>query len=83
MKIKETRKMNSYDLRELCIKRDWYTSGDNEEYSNLLDMTAHRMTTKKLQQIAEDIKFHSDTPYEITDIMFELSQICCSYFEEV
>lgn len=83
MKIKETRIMHRSDLRLLCIKHDWYTSGDNAEYSKLLDMTASRMTTNKLIQIAEDIKSHSDTPYEITDIMHELSQICFSYFEEV
>lgn len=48
MKIKETRKMGLYDLRALCIKHDWYTSGCNEEYSKLLDMTAYKMTTNRL-----------------------------------
>lgn len=81
----ETRKMTMDNLRALCIRNDWYTCGDNEEYSNLLN-TAHyceNITTDVLVELATDIKSHSDTEHEITSIMFELAGICYSFFEEV
>lgn len=81
----ETRKMTMDNLRALCIEHDWYTCGDNDEYSNLLN-TAHyceNITTDVLVELATDIKSHSETEYEITSIMFELARICYSFFEEV
>ena len=30
--FKEVRRIRADKLRALCIKEDWYTSGDNEEY---------------------------------------------------
>lgn len=82
-KYTETRKMHRDDLRSLCIKHDWYTHGNNEEYSALLDMTGLEMTTLNLVKIAEDIKAHSDTEYEITSILFELAETCFTVFNEI
>lgn len=80
----EIRKMGIHELRTLCIEKNWYTDGDNEEYSNFL-ITAknyENITCDELVELATDIKSHSDTEYEITSIMFELTKICVSYFEE-
>lgn len=82
MKYTETRKIFAEDLRSLCIKMNWYTLGTNHDYARLLfDFTNGSATTEKLAQIAEDIKAHSETEYEITSIMFELARICRSFFE--
>lgn len=81
---KEIRKMEMGRLRALCIEHDWYTNGDVDEYSNLLN-TAHyceNITTDVLVELATDIKSHSDTEYDITNIMYALAGICVSYFEE-
>ena len=88
MKYTETRTLNAVNLRKLCIERDWYTCGDNEEYQNLFNRLRDEngnpveMTTEKLAEIATDIKEHSDTDYEISMIMFDLARVCFTYFEE-
>ena len=33
---KEIRKISASSLRTLCIRQDWYTAGDNDEYGHLL-----------------------------------------------
>ena len=48
-------------LRGLCIQRDWYTNGDNEEYSHMLNMTKRgSLTSDDIVEIALDIVSHSD-----------------------
>lgn len=90
MKIHEIRKITSTDLRALCIKKDWYTYGDNSEYSNLLHMTEEEMDVPTLAKVASDIIKHSDpkcfdmctengiNPMEY--VMFELCDISKSVF---
>lgn len=82
---KEIRKMEMCSLRGLCIRMNWYTDGDIDEYDNLL-RTADRcenITTDVLVELATDIRSHSNTDHEITTIMYELADICYTYFEEV
>lgn len=89
MNIKETRYITSGELRSLCIEKNWYTKGTNEQYYNLFKMLnngnfeSKNLTKKDLYNIANDIKKHSDTYYEITDIMFELADISTTCFEIV
>ena len=81
---KETRKMPMDRLRNLCIKYNWYTHGNTEEYNNLLTMTkVENITTETLVEMANNIFEHSKVDYEVTTILFELSLICYSIFEEV
>ena len=93
MKYIETRTLSAYELRALCIKKNWYTCGTNEEYSNLLhrcsaNFVAVEMTTEKLAEIASDIFQHSDADdctdgyLEITSIMYDLAKACDTTFEE-
>lgn len=59
----EVRIISAEDLRALCIKEDWYTCGDNEEYDHLLlDLAGrkHNITTDDIVDIATDIIEHSD-----------------------
>lgn len=96
MKYKESRTLQASDLRSLCIRKNWYTCGTNDEYYALLQrthkpgyFTAAEMTTEKLAEIAADIHKHSDERYcndgylpDIPGIMFELAKICDTCFEE-
>lgn len=86
----ETRILSAEKLRSVCIKHDWYTCGDCEEYENLFAKLYDEhgcelhMTTELLAEIAEDIMAHSDiTDYTITSVMFELAANCYSIFSEV
>lgn len=59
---KEIRTLTAYNLRELCIRQNWYTRGDNAEYEHLLyDLAASKphLTTEDIIEIAEDIVAHS------------------------
>lgn len=90
MKIKETRYMNSSDLRKLCIEHDWFTRADNEAYSKFLNMTRKRtgesapMTANRLLDMALVVQQYSDPEtYEGMDlegIVFSLCEICYSCF---
>ena len=87
--ITEQRTMDAEDLRALCIKKEWYTYGNNEEYRRLFtrlqneDGTPANMTPAKLYEIAEDIRRASDWKWTTSSIMFELARICCSFFDIV
>ena len=90
MKFTETRTMTASKLRSLCIKNDWYTCGDNEEYSRLFDRLydccgcPEHLTTEKLVEIATDIMDHSDiTDYTIETVLFELARNCYTIFDVV
>lgn len=93
---REVRRLSSSDLRALCIKEDWYTGGDCEEYDNLLNMTKkENITTDDIVEIATDIIGHSDVAIEkyvryygmsmsevYTHVMFLIAEKCNTYFEE-
>lgn len=88
MKIKETRIMTMDDLRNLCIKENWYTCGDCEEYDNLLNMTKNgwkrrNITANVLYKMAIDIEQHSDMTgiLDTETIMCMLAEICHTNFE--
>ena len=83
MTIKETRGLYWGNVRAYCIKNDLYSAGTNEEYAKMLDyvQSLKNVTPKALYKIAKDIKDHSKTHYEITDLMFDLAKQCTSFFE--
>ncbi len=82
---REVRRILSEDLRELCIRNNWYTRGDCKAYSHLLNELAHEkenITTDDIVEIAQDILEHSDTDQELTSICFDVARIAVSFFEE-
>ena len=83
MTIKETRGLYYCDVMRYCIENDLYSAGTNEEYAKMLDyvQSLKNVTPKALFKIAKDIKEHSHTHYEITDLMFDLAKKCNSFFE--
>lgn len=62
MKFKAVRKMSRDDLRRLCIRENYFTRGDNEEYEELLSMLNDnpKMTKDLYKEIAEIIFEHSN-----------------------
>lgn len=72
--------LRAEDVRGVCIDHNYYTCGDNREYSEMFSMlnretrvTHSNITGHTLQRIAEDIKDHSDTEETVEDILWALS----------
>ena len=84
----EIRKADAYKIRQLCIDKNWFTAGTNEEYSNLLKygFSEIAITSDELVEMATLIFEHSEPEYlqdyEYTDVMCALAQCCYSYFVE-
>lgn len=85
MKFKAVRKLSRDDLRRLCIRENYFTRGDNEEYEELLSMLNDRpkMTKGLYKKIAEIIFEYSDVEWKkavygcsdddlMADILFKL-----------
>ncbi len=87
-KYKEIRKIYARELRQLCVEKEWYTAGDNDEYGHLLfDLAEHKenLTTADIIAIAKDIMEHSEIEPDrtIEDVAFEVARIATVSFEEV
>ena len=87
MKYKEIRTLTANNLRNLCIRQNWYTCGDNAEYEHLLyDLAASKshLTTQDIIKIAEDIAAHSDLQddYDVAGIAWEVNRACDVCFKE-
>ncbi len=87
---KEIRRITAIALRQLCIREDWYTAGDEEEYRHLLfDLAQNKenLSTEDIIEIAADILEHSDS-YSVVgvcieNVAFEVACIAQTYFVEV
>lgn len=82
---KESRVINATAIRSLCVKNNWFTLGDNEDYDTLLSygFSGKEITTDEIVEMAEIIKEYSETDMEITSIMYELGKICTTVFFEI
>ena len=84
--FKEFRHLSADSLRALCIVKNWYTGGNNDEYNHLLiDLAEHKenLTTEDIITIAEDIFEHSGRldDYEVESIAWEVNRACNVSFE--
>jgi len=81
--MKEVRKLTGGDLRRLCISKNWYTNGCNEEYGAMLRLAneCENVETSTIVTIAKDILSHSETDYPLESICFEIARACYSLFE--
>lgn len=89
IEIMMTIKTDMNKVRTTCIRQNWYTRGNNEEYSHLLnDMCAFEIsqTEESIKAIAEDIFEHSKLDNCITKeehistIAFYILNDCCTYW---
>ena len=95
MKIKEIKNIDSNKVYGLCIKSNWYTSGTNKDYANMLQMCEkENISTEDLFKIAQDIFKHTDIKYamqgcspeysdeeNILNMMIYLNDCCYVYYE--
>lgn len=85
-KYKEIRKISADSIRNLCVTKNWYTKGTNEDYRHLLvDLVDNKenITTEDIVEIAQNIMDHSSTDQELTSICFDVARIAVTFFEEV
>lgn len=64
--------LTAEDVRKVCITHQYYTRGDIYAYSSMFDMCGY-VTPDTLENIATDIKVHSNTEDGVLDIMQTLS----------
>lgn len=85
-KYEEMRRLSPDAVRNLCISKDWYTRGNVEEYTKLLNKvwdieeSEQSITADQLAEIAEDILEHSDTDYNVESVMWELNRVSNTFF---
>ena len=63
MKINEVSYIDSYSVREMCIREKWFTRGNNAEYSKLFEViekVGKDINKHDLFGLAEYITEHSD-----------------------
>lgn len=59
--IKETKNWDSYRVRNMCIKNNYYTRGDNEAYGKMLEFVdTNEPDNRTIYKVALDIVRHSD-----------------------
>ena len=83
---KEIRRLSPSALRALCIRQEWYTRGNNDEYGHLLlDLAGNKphLATDDIIAIAEDIAAHSDLTdgWTVEAIAFEVARACTVTFQ--
>jgi len=78
---------NRSDVRNLCVRNNWYTGGDNREYSSMLDYVEKNSapSTTNMMKVARDIAAHSsdldpDNIEHVCYIMKELERNCIKRF---
>lgn len=60
------------DVREVCIRHQYYTRGDCGAYQNMFEHCGY-VSADTLEVIAKDIKDHSNTEDSVLDIMRTLA----------
>lgn len=74
MKIKETKRIDSDKLRNMCINNNWYTAGNSEDYSKMFEMCKrNNITTNQIYKIAKDIYEHTNVSRAKTGCSTEYS----------
>lgn len=84
MNYKEVRKIRAVKLRSLCIEKNWYTRGTNEEYGHLLYAIAGKdnLTTDDIVSIVKDIMLHSELDGETFEtVAYEVLRIADEWIE--
>lgn len=85
MKIIETQRLTTEDVRSVCCEYDLYTHGTNEDYEDLFMMVRNLrgpiITAEALYLIAADILKHSDTEQDVASIMWALGSKIQRHYE--
>jgi len=82
-KIRERKIWSSMEVRNFCVRHDFYACGDNEDYETMLDFVRQNApTTESLYLVAYDIAAHSEDQ-TVTNMMFLLSKETVMTFFEI
>lgn len=84
MNYKEVRKIRAAKLRNLCIEKNWYTRGTNEEYGHLLYTLTGKdnLTTDDIVNIVNDIMLHSELDGETFEtVAYQVLRIADEWIE--
>lgn len=81
MRIHEEKVWSLNKVRLMCINHNYYTCGDNEDYSKMLNfVSTHQPTKMNIYKVAKDIVKHSDLEgygqsetENIEGVMFDIS----------
>lgn len=68
--------VHSDEVRDLCIRHRYYTSGDNRAYGAMFDKCRDARTLADVVAIAEDIKEHSNTDDTAEEIAEYIANFC-------
>lgn len=67
---------NSQDVRELCIKHQYYLWGDNTEYAKLMCfIRTHKPTDHNISVVAMNIHRYSDDDFTLEEIAEDVASI--------
>lgn len=58
--MKLRKQINREELRNLCIRKDYYNCGDCREYEGLFNMLSDNMTDDDIVAVALNIYYHTD-----------------------
>lgn len=86
MKIVNKKIWSMNSVREMCIRNNLYTRGDNEDYETMLYAVANTEPTDEIiYNIAVNINHHSERQ-TITNVMFMLANeaitICYTVYDD-
>ena len=81
--IKVTREWSYLRVRSMCIRHEYYTYGDNEDYTHMLEWVQRLYpNAENLYFIAEDIRKHSSPGLTVESIMYDLErETVTTYFK--
>ena len=75
------------DVRNMCIRENFYTCGNCEEYNKMLDYVFNHKNPEltDIYNVAKDILEHTDKELQqtIENIMFILANDVIRYFHEI
>lgn len=81
--LKIINKITAGIIREVCVENNYFTLGDNETYSKLLqDFDDRKMGVISYEFLAERIKSHSVTEDRVIDIATKLLHASIQYMVE-
>ena len=83
--IKEVCKWDSEEIRSLCIRQRYYTRGNIESYSSMLEFVReNEPTLENMYWVAVDIVDHSDDfMIDVEHVMFLISHEVVGRFYEI
>lgn len=85
IRVIETQRLTTEDVRGLCCEFGLYTHGTNRDYEAMFarvrNLRGPIITAEDLYPIADDIKVHSDTEQDVASIMWALGSKIQRHYE--